>query len=194
MLHIFLLIFICSILTKPYLIYADQGFYVYSDASYTSNEEKDLRDIPVAENIIKTSNIYEAGTTNSIYIMYIGTFSTSGPHLLGSFNTGTIITINIELQRGIGELVKIVLQNNHNDGWLFSAFKIQMNQIQYEFDIIQPYQWLQRYDSLNEKLYEDGYSPNAQVYYKSTSNMELYVKNKYFIYTSTGLLQDYTLN
>ena len=45
---------------------------------------------------------------------------------------GTTSIIQIQLDRHIGELQQIDLQNNGNDGWIFIDFTCQMKQIIYQ--------------------------------------------------------------
>ena len=107
---------------------------------------------------------------------------------------GATSTITIQLDRNIGDLLQINLQNYDNDGWIFTTFICQLNQIKYHFQVQKPYQWLQNYNKNLDLLYENGFEPYEQVDYQSTDNMILNIFNQVFIYTPTGILEDYSLN
>ena len=79
------LISLIFILTAYYnFCYGDEGYYITSDSSVVSNDNVNLNYPPVVINTVITSYIYQADTLDDIYITYIGSFATSGPHLLSS--------------------------------------------------------------------------------------------------------------
>jgi len=104
---------------------------------------------------------------------------------------GTTTTIEIQLDRNIGELLQINLQNNGYDGWIFIDFTCQIKQIIYQLEIIKPYQWLQNYNKNLELLDENGFNSFInQNDYIAIDNMILNVLHRVFIYTSIGLIED----
>jgi hypothetical protein len=79
---------ICS-----YSCYCDENYYITSNSNTISNIEINLNPSYIIINRVITSNIYQADTNDNIYITYIGSFASSGPHLLSSsFQRGTMIT------------------------------------------------------------------------------------------------------
>jgi lysylphosphatidylglycerol synthetase-like protein (DUF2156 family) len=103
------------------LVGCDEGFYVDSVAAFSATSQTNLVRSPQVLNEIRTSNVYNAETLNNIRITYVGTFSNSGPHSLGSFARGSTNNIAIQLSRKIGDLRKVVLENSNTDGWLMTT-------------------------------------------------------------------------
>ena len=76
--------------------YCDENYYITSNSNTISNIEINLNPSYIVINRVITSNIYQADTIDNIYITYIGSFASSGPHLLSSsFQRGTLITLCI---------------------------------------------------------------------------------------------------
>ena len=74
----------------------DENYYITSNSNTISNIEINLNPSYIIINRVITSNIYQADTIDNIYITYIGSFASSGPHLLSSsFQRGTLITLCI---------------------------------------------------------------------------------------------------
>ena len=71
--------------------YCDENYYITdSNSNIISNIEINLNPSLIIINRVITSNIYQADTIDNIYITYIGSFASSGPHLLSSsFQKGT---------------------------------------------------------------------------------------------------------
>ena len=70
-----------------------------------------------------------------------------------------------------------------------------MKQIIYQLEIKKPYQWLQNYNKNLELLYENGFNANSnQDDYIAINNMILNVISHIFIYSSIGIIDDYTLH
>ena len=119
----------------------------------------------------------------------------SPSYMITSINTGSTSTIEIELNNHIGELQQINIQNNGYDGWIFIDFTCQIKQIIYQLEIKKPYQWLQNYNKNLELLYENGFNANSnQDDYLANDNMILNVISHVFIYSSIGVIDDYTLH
>ena len=165
---------------------SDEEVFVDSDAAFVGNSEVNLLLPPTIINEVVTSNIYDAGTVNPVYITYIGQFSSSGPHSLGGFMRGSTRTVVVQLTRKIGNLVKIVLQTNATDNWLMSEMHCQMEQINYE--LRGPRIWLDALNPLNEALYENGFSASAQIDLPSSSHIEITVTDQILVYSYTGVL------
>lgn len=167
-------------------IFCDEGFYINSDAAFSAGVEVNLLHPPNVKNEIITSNVNDAGTTDNIKVTYIGSFANSGPHSLGSFIRGTTSTVDIQLTRKIGDLRKIVLENNGVDNWLLSAVYCTIGNVRYE--LYGTKVWLESMDPTSEALYEDAFSPNAQVTLPSASRIEIEVSNQMHVYSVTGLV------
>lgn len=155
-----LLILLFTILIQ--LVYSDQRFYADTNAEsvpdiYTMNDYKQIMQLKVI-----TSNKYLANTVDNIYITFIGDFSTSGPHSIGSQATvGGIVDITIYLHRIIGRLQSVLFQKQGNDAWLLSSLTCTSSGVTYE---IQPQnqQWLSVFNQVTGELYNgNGYEPNA---------------------------------
>lgn len=115
--------------------------------------------------------------------------------MITSSHIGTTTTIQIQLDNHIGELQQINLQSNGDDGWIFIDFTCQIKQIIYQLEIKKPYKWLQKYNKNLEVLYENGFNANSnQDDYLATDNMILNVISNVFIYSSVGIIDDYTLH
>lgn len=165
---------------------ADEGFYVNSIASIVADAEVNLLGPPIVHNEIITSNLYDAETAGQIYITYVGKFSNSGPHLIGSFARGSTKSMDVQLERKIGELHTIILETTSTDNWLVSTVYCQIGAVRYEFT--GPDMWLDAWNPSDEAMFGNGFSPNAQVNLPSTSRMEIKVSNQVYVYSPTGLL------
>lgn len=166
-------------------VLSDQGFYANSKAAFLADSNTDLVSPPTVENEIRTSNVYNSETSDQIRITYVGTFSNSGPHVLGSFSRGSTRRVDIDLDRKIGDLTKVILENSGTDGWLMTTLYCQIGRIRYELRA--PSMWLESMDPSSEALFEDPFSPEAQRRMPSTSRMELAVADQYYIYSTTGI-------
>jgi hypothetical protein len=130
-----------------------------------------------------------------IIIIIITINRSSSSYIITSFDTGSTSTIEIKLNYHIGELQQINIQNNGDDGWIFIDFTCQIKQIIYQLEIKKPYQWLQNYNKNLELLYENGFNANSnQDDYLANNNMILNVISHVFIYSSIGVIDDYTLH
>jgi hypothetical protein len=181
-------VFIALFLVFVACVSGDQGFYINSNAAFSAGSETNLVSAPIVRNEILTSNIYDAETADNILITYVGEFSNSGPHSLGSFQRGSTKLLDIQLARKIGKLRGIVLENSGTDSWLMSTIFCHIGQIRYELS--GPRVWLEAMDPLSEQLHEDPFSPDAQTRLPSSSHQELAVKDQYYVYDITGIVQD----
>lgn len=169
-------------------VIADEGFYVNSIAALVADAEVNLLGPPKVHNEIITSNLYDADTAGMVYITYLGKFSNSGPHLIGSFTRGSTKYLDVQLSRKIGELHTIILETTSTDNWLVSTIYCQMGQIRYEFTA--PLMWLDALSPQEERAFGNGFSPNAQVNLPSTSRMEIPVSSQVYVYSPTGLVDN----
>lgn len=180
--QLFVLLLLLFVVT---IVLSDQRFYANSNAAFVADSNTNLVEPPQVENEIRTSNIYNAETSDSIRITYVGTFSNSGPHVLGSFARGSTRQVDIDLDRKIGDLKKVILESSGTDGWLMTTLYCQIGRVRYELRA--PAVWLEAVDPTSEARYEDPFSPDAQRSLPSTSRMELPVVGQYYIYSSTGI-------
>lgn len=140
---------------------ADEGFYVDTNAVNDNSDNSLTTPIPTIEMEIITSNAYLAGTNDTVYATFIGDFSTSGPHSIGSFQTGSSVIRTVPLQRVIGNLQSVLMQKDGYDGWLIADLECRLKNVKYH--LTRPSrQWLANLNSNTEALYGNGYEPNAQ--------------------------------
>jgi len=172
-----------------FVVHGDKGYYLDSDATVTDFSNINLLDPPIIRNDVSTSFIYDSGTEDTMYITYVGTFSNSGPHALGSFARGSIVQVDVPLDRKIGELVRVLLQTNGTDSWLMATLQCTMGSLSYE--LRGPRTWLEALNVGQEEAFEDGFSAaSAQIDLPSASNLLLSVSDKHIVYTSTGIVGD----
>lgn len=135
---------------------------------------------------ISTSPTTYSGTENSIYASFYGSFASSGPHDIGNFEVGTIVSKNITLFRDIGDLKAVTLFNNQTDGWLLSNFECDLADVHYKFSF--PKQWLDTIDSNLLTQYKNGYEPFSQEHQiPGSSTLRLVVESHYIIYPIDGI-------
>eukprot|EP01036_Dinobryon_divergens_P027046 gene27046-35757_t len=104
----------------------DEGYYVDTNAALIGDENLDLKYSPTILCNIETSDAYLSGTTDNLYITFVGLFSSSGPHEIGPFPVGAKNTVIIQLDRLIGELNSVMFQTFGSDGWLLSALSCRI--------------------------------------------------------------------
>lgn len=168
----------------------DIGYYENTNAETVTDENLSSRSIPTAVVSLRTSNSYLAGTADTVDVTFIGDFSTSGPHTLGSFTQGEHSTLTILLDRVIGQLQRVLLHKDGSDGYLLSNMQVRMGDK--VFEMTGPRQWLDNLDPTVEAAYPDseGYEPEVQ---ESTDvvpvapALELNVEAWLYYYTETGI-------
>lgn len=173
-----------------YVTRADIGVYDDTSAESVPNENLSNHPLPSVEINLRTSNSYLAGTTDTIYATFVGDFSVSGPHSLGSFAQSDHSDVTVQLDRIIGELQSVILHKDGADGYLLSNMRVRMKDKMYE--MTGPRQWLDNLDTTTEALYPDseGYEPNV---HESMSDvpaataLTLTVENVFGLYDSTGI-------
>lgn len=135
-------------------IFADQ--HVYGDTSaIKQNQFLLISNNPVINFNIRTSNVYLAGTNDTVSATIVGEFASSGPHDLGSFEVGSANDVLVELDRNVGKLRKLIFANNGTDGWLPMYVQCVHDNEWYEFNV--PRQWISTQPT--EELIE----PNTQL-------------------------------
>jgi len=167
-------------------VWSDKGYYENSDAAFAANSNVNLLSPPTVRNEIVTSNVYDSGTADDVKITYVGTFSSSGPHSLGSFVRASTRTVDIPLDRKIGEIVNVVIESGGTDSWLLAGLRCEMLGVRYELK--DPQMWLETMDPIAEALYDNAFSPDAQIDLQSSSKLILPVVDQYYVYTETGLI------
>ena len=157
-----------------------------------SAEDQDLRDTILSatyvEMIVATSWSVYSDSTDLIEATFHGELSTSGPHPLGPYLTrGETMKQNITLDRYVGPLKYIQLQNRGHDGWLPSRISCIYDRYLYNFNF--PKTWLNSfdYDSFLEE--RNGYEPRVQqneVEVNSAEVMVLEIRNSVKLNSLTG--------
>ena len=102
----------------------DIGVYDDTNANSLPYDNLSNHPAPAVEINLRTSNSYLAGTTDTVYATFVGDFSVSGPHALGSFAQSEHSDLTIQLDRIIGELQSIILHKDGSDGYLLSSMRV----------------------------------------------------------------------
>ena len=103
--------------------------------------------------------IYNAGTFDEILATFVGDFSVSGPHSLGSkYTDGSYVIKTLNITK-IGILKQINFEKRGTDGWILAFLSCRVNDIAYIMNV--PNLWLDNFDSRNYTLYGNGYEPDA---------------------------------
>eukprot|EP01032_Pedospumella_encystans_P008620 gene8620-10209_t len=159
------------------------GYYVDSNAAFDANENVNLLNPPAVINEITTASVADAGTAGEVFITYVGVFSNSGPHLLGSpanLVEGTTSTTEIQLSRKIGNLKSIVLETSSTDCWLMDIINVDMYRIRYE--IAGPNTWLEAVNATTGTYN----TARSQVSLPSARYLELAVTTQYDLVSASG--------
>ena len=170
--------------------WCDIGVYDDTNANSVPYENLSNHPAPAVEINLRTSNSYLAGTTDTVYATFVGDFSVSGPHALGSFAQSDQSDVTIQLDRIIGELTSVILHKDGSDGYLLSNMRVRM--VDKIFEMTGPRQWLDNFDMDTAALYPDseGYEPNV---HEDTGDvpaataLHLSVENVFNYYESTGI-------
>jgi len=185
--YFFVLLIICWL--GAYCL-ADEGLYVNSNSALIGNENLDLRIAPFIFCSIGTSNAYLSGTVDDIYVTFIGSFASSGPHKIGPYSVGSMNDVSIQLQRVIGDLTTVAFQTFGFDGWLLSTLQCRISSTWYEFT--NPNIWLEDLDpekalnpTLDNVYGEQILDRSASII--SRSNFEVVVSSVYNNFDATGI-------
>jgi hypothetical protein len=156
--------FLCII----YNTKSDKGFYIDSDAVFDGHSYLDTSLKSHIKLFIKTSNNQTAGTVDDVWATFIGTFSSSGPINIGNFESGTDISINIELTNVIGNLKSIWFEKKGFDNWLISNISYELNGVTSKLSFSK--QWINNISTRNNLL-------NIDDAIKTLSTMEAFTVN-----------------
>ena len=140
-------IIVISFLSGLLLALADMGYYKDTVAADSHDLYLILRTPPMMEIEIHTSSQYLAGTVDNVYATFSGDFSVSGPHLLGTFLTGTATTLDFSLDRIIGKLQRVIFSTDGTDGWLYSTVICRFQGVEYVLS--GPKQWLVAFNPIS---------------------------------------------
>ena len=179
------ILFVCFIVT-----HCDEGYYVDTNAAFIGDQNLDLRHPPTIFCQIGTSSLYLADTSDSLYITFVGSFSSSGPHQIGPFLIGSVKSYSIQLDRVIGDLLSATFQTSGSDGWLLSTLSCRILSTWYDFATSSI--WLESLDpnlatdSTITNIYGDQLQ-NLQGSVVASSNYQIYVSNTYNDYNAVGL-------
>lgn len=185
-----LLIVLIVVLLCSWIAQADLGFYENSIASYEPLANLNLNQTFIARNSLTVSSNPFAGTNNTVYVTFIGDFASSGPHALNGLQDPSVTyDISVPLDRLIGNLHSVWVENPDYDSLLLSAWKIRLRENVYELAVQET--WLQTFDPVLFAETGDGFSPFADITLPSSSTLLLSVAKSYFFYSEVGL---YTAN
>jgi len=113
------------------------------------------------EMIVTTSWTMYSDSDNNIEATFYGELSTSGPHEIGPFiERGQTLKQNVSLDRFIGPLQYITLQNRGFNGWLPSRVNCVYNRYYYTFNF--PKTWVNSFDYDRFLEEGNGYEPRVQ--------------------------------
>lgn len=166
-------------------ISCDQMNYYDTNAVINVEDNLELSGTISAVLKISTSNTYLAGTADSISVIFIGDFASSGPHIIGSFLQGEKKSLTTTLDRKIGNLEAITFYNYGYDGWLPASVTCQIGNILYE--MIGTRQWVDSLDPTLLKSTGDGYEPNDHEGLPAAASLQLSTFNKFDMYKSNIL-------
>lgn len=168
------------------VVLGDMGDYYETDATIAGHDYLNSYEVFTAYTEVATSQSYLSGTTDDVYATFVGEFSSSGPHLFGSFATGSIAELTTVLSRPIGELQSILFQKNGTDGWLLFNLRCRINTRKYELS--GPAQWLDNFDQATYDETGNGYEPDSVLDLDdlpASGKMEYTVTTAYFDFSST---------
>lgn len=170
-------------------ITADEKHYQNSIASIEPGSHLNLEIPFIAHNTIAVNSNQFSGTNETIFVTYIGDFSSSGPHPLHDLtNPSSIVSTSILLDRTIGQLHSVWIENKGYDALLLSSWQIRIRESVYELSIED--KWLESYDAVLAAEEGDGFSPEADIKLPSSPTQLLTVKSTSLYYTDIGLHTD----
>ncbi len=171
-------------------VVSDQFVYIDTNAEDIVNENLSQTPKPDVHLKVRTSNTYHAGTTDNVLMTFVGSFSVSGPHAVGPFNTGAKDTVTLTMDRVIGELQKVIMHKVGIDSYLLSELECRIdNQV---YVMKGPRRWLDNLDVATEAAYIEsgGYEPLAQESMEdlpAATALTLDVDRVFYYYTETGM-------
>lgn len=183
-----ILLLLCYLVCVVFLfVECDEGIYSNTIGAADGTVYRDLQFIKTIHMTVVIDGNPYSGSNNAISATFIGDFSSSGPTSLGPFtNPNKTYSISFPLDREIGQLVGIWVENSGYDSVLFSDIKCQIRELNYQIQI--PRIWLETWNpSLITDDNDDGFSPDAGIHLNSSSTLYLSVNNTYFDYTPFGI-------
>ena len=139
------------------------GDYTDTQTVGMSQDNLDLTELPLVTMEIFTSHAHLAGTNDTILATFLGIFSVSGPHQInpnGPLIGGRRLDLNVTIDRDIGELKQVRLENMGRDGWLLSELKCIIDDKSYTLK--GPRQWLDSTESDQQRGFTNGREPDVQ--------------------------------
>jgi hypothetical protein len=150
---------------------------------------KDLTTRPTILCNIKTSNEFLSGTTDVVYVWFIGDFASDGPYQIGPYAKGASTTFTFTLAREVGSLTSFFFQKLGKDGWIMRYFTCEFHGKEYLTDLT-TLRWL---DNFDETIYVEndgnGYEPVAQSNFVASSTMIAPVTGSVQLYSETGQIR-----
>lgn len=166
--------------------YADQKYYVNSDAAFNPGAHPNAKATSVVHSTVTLANNQFAASPNMIYITFIGQFANSGPHAFGIFSTvGQRYSFTTALEREIGEVQGVYLENQGTDNVLFQTITLRIRENVYEINVTPV--WLEQLDAALDASTGNGRNPEVDIAYPSRSTQLFDVKLKYLFYDYNGL-------
>jgi hypothetical protein len=163
------------------LVSSDIKFYRDSNAVNVADENLKATFTSPVSCDVTTSFAYLGETKDDILATFVGDFSISGPHNIGSFpKSGSTITVSVLLNTEIGKLQRIVLQkaSSGGDQWLLSHIKCRYKNHLYELK--GPRQWL------NVGGIESDVQETAEAL-PAGDTLTIFTSSVIWIYTDQGL-------
>jgi hypothetical protein len=175
------------IIHLPIHVKADQSFYMNTNGAEDPTIHLNLGVNKIVRMYILVDGDSYAGTTNNIRATFVGDFASSGPTLLGSFpKPSTAYELSIPLEREIGTLQSIWIENTGHDSLLLSQIRCRINSDVYQLDI--PRVWLHTYNpAIINANNENGFTPDADISLPSSSTLLLPVSSQYLDYNYFGV-------
>lgn len=171
------------------MLNADEKFYQNSIAAFNSKAYPNLAaEIPEISLSLSVANQTYAASNDTLYSTFIGSFSSSGPHALGTFSqVAASYNLTVSLNRHIGDLSSLWLELDGYDGLLIDSISCKVKSKLYEFTVAK--QWLQVWQPQLQSAKNHGYEPEASSSgLPSSSTMLVPVYRTLLLYTDTGLL------
>lgn len=175
---------------------ADMGTYTKNAVDIPA-EHIDLSLKPSISCQIGTRQGDLAGTTDEVFMVFIGAFADSGPHSIcnsviqntdGCAYEKEVPWTHMELHRQIGQLQSIQFQKNGTDGWILNKIFCKLLGKYYSFEPEE--RWLDNYSpEVAADNDGNGYEPEQQVQLEAHPSMEVYVSSITQRYTSTGIIK-----
>lgn len=168
---------------------ADQKVYENSVASREPNAHLNLEIPYIAHNSITINSNPFSGTNDTLFVTYIGDFSSSGPHAIPNLQfPSSLVSHSILLDRTIGQLQSVWIENKGYDSLLLSSWQIRIREQIYELKVDKT--WLESWDAQLAEDVGDGFSPDADIKLPSSPTLLFPVTSSLVYYTDVGVFTD----